>query len=282
MDLEARRVIVWDRKTGNIVSFLLHSSRVLLTPSQVLDVQSTDWSEPKVNLTAEVVFLDEFRIAVLPNPGGELVVFDTLIPQHHLGNMQRLELPPLFHNQRVYLSVDHDRHLGRLSRDEALIGDPSQGVFVVCLKGSWGPKNLLAVRTQILVEQKYPVHAGSRVPWDTWGRHASTMEIPKKGIRPYTFVHGAQVMLVRTAFPHGSGQAKPWTYCVDTFDFSRRGSLRLLGGAIGGERKAAFEGRISLEFKSEGGMNGPLRDLNLLSDGTLFCLVSGFLPAVMS
>lgn len=58
----------------------------------------------------EIVFLDEFRMAVLPDRSGitELIVFNTLIPQGSPGNLQRLRLPRRFYGLFADIHVDRN------------------------------------------------------------------------------------------------------------------------------------------------------------------------------
>ncbi|KAF9645020.1 hypothetical protein BDM02DRAFT_3120950, partial [Thelephora ganbajun] len=136
-DGEVWRIVVWDRETRDVV----------------LDLLSTDESE-LVKGYPQAVFLDEFRMVVTPEKSSsvELAVFNTLIPQGHPGNVQRLELPPHFHDQLTNIRVDHDRYLGIPNTDEALIADPAQAVLVIELEGFLEPTVLLVVRVQVLIE----------------------------------------------------------------------------------------------------------------------------------
>ena len=91
------------------------------------------------------------------------------------------------------------------------------------------------------------------------------------GFRLFTFVHDAQVMVVRALSPHGLCDCD-----VRTFDFSQRGrsSLPLRGGAGGTQRKALYEDGVDLEgFEPDGSIN-PWYPLQSLSDGRLFHMVS--------
>src|SRR6266478_8754508 len=120
-------------------------SRTLLTLPQVLHLSSTDRKE-LVSKHTWVTFLDEFRIVVLSDRQGTvgLAVFNTLIPQGHLGNLRRLALP----HWTVAIIVDDDRPLGIPDRDEPFIADPTQAVLVVEFANSSGPPAV--VTTQAL------------------------------------------------------------------------------------------------------------------------------------
>ncbi|KAF9643424.1 hypothetical protein BDM02DRAFT_3273044 [Thelephora ganbajun] len=256
-DGDVWRIVVWDRKTRNVV----------------LDLLSTDESE-LVKRYPQVVFLDEFRMVVIPDKfwSLELVVFDTLIPQNHPGNVQRLELPPRFYDQLANIRVDHDRDLGILSTDEALIADPSQAVLVIeLLGGNFEPTVLVVVRMQVLIERKYPVRADSRVSWDEWGRHIVAREVLVNSARILTFVHGSQVMVVQKFFPGSWSLRGHQPHCVRTFDFSRRGFLPLRDGADRTEKRVVFEHGADFRFEPDEGME--LWDrLHSLSDGSFFHL----------
>ena len=241
----------------------------------MLDLSSTDGSG-LVGGNTQAIFLDEFRVVVIPDKSAiaELAVFNTSVPQGHPGYFQRLMLPPEFHGKRANLHVDHDRDLGALNRDKVLLLDPAQAVLVIELKGRRGYLVLLVVRTQALIEQTYSAHADLSVPWDEWGRDAVAISVlNNNGRKLSTFVHGAQVMVMRTSILGGLGL--PDGYHVRTFDFSwhGRGSLPLRGGVDGMEKMVLFEDGVSLEFESDYSIS-TWDVLQSLNDGGLIHLVS--------
>jgi hypothetical protein len=250
------------------------SSHALLTsPPQVLDLSSTDGSK-LVKPDTQGIFLDEFRVAIVHDESSiaELAVFNTLIPQDHPGNLQLLGLPPEYRDRTVKICVDHGRNLGTPNRDETLLADPAQAVLAMKLEGGWEPPVLLVVRTRALIEQMYLVRADSCVPWDEWGRGAVAIAIPTYGVEWSTFIHGAQVMVVRTSFTGNLGwPVQHWCH-LHTFDFGRHSSLPLLGGADGIERRAQFKDGANFRFELGNGM--PWGGFRSLSDGSLFYLVS--------
>ncbi|KAF9645019.1 hypothetical protein BDM02DRAFT_3120947 [Thelephora ganbajun] len=250
------RIVVWDRKTRDVV----------------LDLLSTDESG-LVKGYPQAVFLNEFRMVVAPNKSWnvELVVFDTLIPQDHPGNAQRLELPLQLHGQPANIHVDHDWDLGIPKTDEALIADPAQAVLVIELERFSKPTVLVVVRIQVLIEQKYSLRADSRVPWDEWGRQIVAMEVLMNSIRLLAFVHSSQVMVVQTFLTDSWGIRRHQPHCVRTFDFSRRGFLPLLDGVDGTEKRVMFEDGADFRFEPGESM-GPQDELHSLSDGSLFHL----------
>ncbi|KAF9649097.1 hypothetical protein BDM02DRAFT_3114462 [Thelephora ganbajun] len=249
-------IVVWDRKTRDVV----------------LDLLSTD-GNGLVGERPQVVFLDEFRMVVAPNRSWnvELVVFDTLIPQYHPGNVQRLELPLWLHGQPTNIHVDHDRDLGIPNPDEALIADSAQAVLVIEMEGLVKPTVLVVVWTQALIEQKYSVHADSCVPCNEWGRHVVAMKVLTNSFRLLTFVHGSQVMVVQTFLTGGWGLRERQPYCVRTFDFSQRGFLSLRGGADGTGKRVMFEDGTDRRFEPGEGV-GLWDRLHSLSDGSFFHL----------
>jgi len=136
------RVVVWDRKTGDSVRGCddLTSRALLTSPPQVLSLSSTDGNN-LVGQGTQVVFLDEFRMAVVPYATGitELTVFNTLVPSGHPGDIIRLGLPQRLHGLAVKIRVDHDRPLGMPIRDEPYsnitwVIDPSQQECEVALE----------------------------------------------------------------------------------------------------------------------------------------------------
>ena len=221
----------------------------------------------------QVVFLDEFRIVVLPDRQGgstELTVFNTLVPEHHPQNTRRLELPLSFHNRAAEIRVDHDRPLGTPNGDEPLIADPDQVILVMELMEGSKAHVFLVVRMQALIGPIYSTHPGSKVPWDEWGRGAVIAEVPTLGRNPCTFIHGAQMVTVREYIVRLSGK-----YSVQTFDFSRRGcgSLQVQGRGGGAEEIVLSQDEGRLIFELDDGTS-PLDGLKLLGDGRLFYLVS--------
>jgi len=266
-DEMVRKILVWDWKTRGLVRFCgLNCYISLSSPHQVLDLSSTRRGEP-VKQNARVIFLDEFRMVVAPDERiiTELVVFDTLIPQGHPGNLRQFRFPPEFRDRRARIFIDHDRDLGTPNRDEALIADPAQAVLTMQFGEHWEHHHLLVVRTQVLTEQTYLVGTDPHICWDEWREDTVVMEVPVYGSSP-TFVHGARVVVVGIHF-FGWDQY----HIVHTFNFGRCSSLPLRGGAGGTERRVLFEDGANFEFE----LGDSMRDeLLSLSDGSLFCLVS--------
>ena len=262
------KILVWNWKTGELVRFRDLSSRGLLNLPQVLDLSSTDEIE-FVKTGTQVTFLDEFRVAVIPDRSvaAELVVFNTLVPRDHPGYMRRLAFPLKFHDMCAYMYVDHDRDLGTPNKDDGLLPDPAQAVLVTSIWADPEIRILLVVRTQVLVEQLYSVHAGSPVPWDEWGRDAVTIEVQNdSSLASFTFVHGAQVMVARQFLVGGLSN-----YHIRTFDFSR-GSLPLQGGADGTKRSLLLEDGVNLRLEPNGQWGHLM--FKPLSDGSLMNFVS--------
>ena len=232
---------------------------------QVLDLSSTDGSE-SIKADSQAIFLDEFRVAVIPDRSAtKLVVFDTLTLQHH---PQQLAFPLEFRNMRANIYVDHDRDLGTPDKDEVLLPDPAQAVLVIDLGRDREHRILLVVRTQVLVNQVDSARADYPVPWDDWGRDAVAIQVQGDGDHNlFTFVSGAQVMIVRAPRRQGC-------YEVRTFDFSQRGrgSLPLRSGADGTGR-TLFEDGVNLRFEP-GLVFDPYDALAASSHGSLIHLVS--------
>ena len=201
-------------------------------------------------------------------------MFDTLVPQDHPGYVRRLAFPLEFRHKRANIHVDCDRDLGTPNKDEGLLPDPAQVVLGIDLWRDNEPRVLLVVRTQVLVEQVYSVHADSGVPWDEWGRDTVAIQVQEdSGQRPFIFFHGVRVVIVQPSFLHRGLS----DYHVRTFDFSRcgRSSLPLWGGADGTTRRALFDEGTNL--RPEPDIDIDLWDeLQSLSDGSLIHLVSFF------
>ena len=213
-------------------------------------------------------------MAVIPDKSAiaELAMFNTLVPQGHPGYLLRLMLSPEFHGKRANIHVDHDLDLGTLSnRDEVLLLDPAQAVLVIELGRRLEYLVLLVVRTQALIEKTYSAHADLSVPWDKWGRDAVAISVlNNNGRKLSTFVHGAQVMVVRTSILDLRGG-----YHVRTFDFSwrGRGSMPLRGATDGMGRMMLFEDGVGLRFEPDYSI-GPWDVPQLSNDGNLIHLVS--------
>jgi len=265
------KMAVWDWKTGELVrSIQLDKSYHAHFLPQVFNLSFPGQRN-------QVTFLDEFRIAILPDESTftEFVVLNTLIPQDHPGNLWRLGVPQQLPSGNVKLHVDHDQPLGTLNKDEPLIADPAQTILVVEIMGRLDLV-FLAVRTQALVEQACSTRAGSRVSWEEWGTDAMITRTPRCRGVPDTFVHGAQVMVM---WPHEFIDMS-WSHAcyheVYTLDFSQRGrsSLPLGHGEGGGsEGSPLSEGEGCIRFEPGHGMRADDK-LGSLSDGSLFFLVS--------
>ena len=249
------------------------TSRTLFTsPPQVLDL-SSERDGKLVTLNAQVVFLDEFRIAIIPDGFGmtELTVFNTLIAQDRPGNLRQLVLPGQFLDRTARIRVDHDRPLGARNGGGPLIADPVQGVLIVEL-GGLRPPVFLVARTQALIEQIGSTRAdsGSRIPWNEWGRGAVVMEVQTPGGYPCTFVLGTQVVVVKVYDAGGRDRR----HNVQTFDLSWRGCGPLPAWFESRTEKRALVKDEGCPMFGLGGGAGWSDKLGLLSDGSLFYLVS--------
>ena len=268
---------MWDWKTGELVRFCsLNGYISLSSPHQVLDLSSTCWGEP-VKQNPRVIFLDEFRMVVLPDELAitELAVFNTLIPQGHPGNLRRFGFPSEFSDQRARIFVDHDRDLGTPNRDEALIADPAQAVLAMEFGEPWDSRPLLIVRTQVLTEQTYSVGTDSHICWDEWREGAVVMGVLTRGFSLHTFVHGAQAVVV-------GKHIRDWDYhhyVARTFNFGRCSPLQLRSRAGGTEKRVPFEIGGHFKFESSDSVWNRLRSL---SDGRIFCHVSRLSQSVGS
>lgn len=250
---------------------------------QLFDLSFASESKRK----SQIIFLDEFRMVILRDIPAitELIVVDTLIPQDHPGNLRRLEVPDLFCYRVARVHFDHDRPLGTLSMDDPLIADPAQSVFVVECVETWGDLPLLVVKMEALIKQTHSTRADSSVPWDGWGKDAVIMEVPWGDDWLFTFVHGAQVEVVRMHCLYGDtvggGWAGEWDYSIYTLDFSRRGGSSLRpwrGGAGRSSMNTLSEDDARIRCQPERGVEWVIsrKGLRSLSDGSLVYLVSPF------
>ena len=264
------KILVWDRKTGDLVRWYgLPNYYAPLTLSQVLDLSSADWGD-LVILNAQIIFLDEFRMAIIPCEltAAGLLIFDTQVSQGDPGYFRRLEFPMDLHHRPIYVHVDHDRNLGAPNTKGALVPDPSQTVLVMELGDTLEPRDLLVVRTKVLIRQAFSAYIDSRVPWGEWSRDAVTIEVQMYGCALFTFVHGAQVMAVQEMW----NRMGEHCHQVRTFDFGRRSALPARRGAGITKRRLLFEDGARSEFESGRGLN-LWTELQSLSDGSLFYLV---------
>lgn len=201
---------------------------------------------------------------------------NTLIPQDHPENLLRLGVPRQFYHRNATIHIDRDRPLGTPSMEEPLIADPAQSVIALEREGSWGPLALFVVRMQALIEQTCPAQAGSRVPWEEWGRDAVVVEVPAEHTPQSTFVHGAQVVVTWITYTADEDSVPNWYYLVFTLDLGLRGGSSLRrwrGGADRAEVNRLPGDRGAIRCQPDHGMD-TLKGLGSLSDGTLFHLVS--------
>jgi len=263
---------VWIWKTGDLVRFYGSKGYALLNLSlQILNHLSTDRGEVNISGASNVFFLDEFRLAVTPfgpNITG-LVVFNTLISQGYPGYFQQLEFPPGFSSRNVRIRLDRDRHLGIQNRHMTLVADPAQAVLVVGLRNTRAPPVLLIIQMQVSIQQVCSVRADLCVPWGEWSRGAVAIEVrARASYVPSTFVHGAQVMVLRDVVVRGRHE-------VHTPDFSQRSTLPLQRGAGVAERRVFFEDGAKPKFQS-GNPDARKAGFLSLNDGSLFYLASCF------
>jgi len=221
----------------------------------------------------QAIFLDEFCLAVMPEKPAitELVVFNTLVPQDRPGYLRRLAFPPEFHKNYARIRVDYDRDLGTPNEGEGLIPDPAQAVLVVDFWRDEEPRVFLVLRTQVLAEQVYSVHADSHVPWDEWGRDAVTIETQFYDHDFYpvrTFVRGVRVTIAEQ-WPANM----PGCYHLRTFDLSQRGRRSLpLQSGVGGTERVLFIDGVNLSLDPHRSI-GLWDELQPLGDGSLSLLV---------
>ena len=267
-------MIVWDVKTGDLVSTLWFGSGhpSLTPPPRVLNI-STDDGSTSIRGDYHAAFLDEFQILVSchDNATGtpELVVFDTCVLQDHPEYFRRFGLPPRYRYHSARINVGCDRPLGSVASGEPLIVDPFQAVLVVELNYSTIPDThvLLVVRTNALTERRFSVRTDPFIPWEEWGQGSVTMKIPLEGITLSTFVYGTRVVVVLCV----SHNVPDRLY---TFDSSKLGyrALPPWGGVSGVGMKSTFEDGQGLVLEGSQGMDP--RDMLLLGNGILVYLDS--------
>ena len=275
---DARKVVVWDWKTGDLVRLMKFEYRVamfLTLPLQMLNLSSTN-RYPLSGGNATVTFLDEFRMMVLTHGTSsvpEFTIFDTLGPSNHQVRSRRFCVPQRYHDWIPALHVDGDRCLGSL--DRPLMTDPAQAVLVITLVSPDGPRVLLIVRVRTLIECVHSMSPDTCLPWEEWGRGGAVMELLDctsgyKG--PYLSIQGVRVTCVNATL--GVNGLPPPQLQMHTFDLSRRSwsTLQLWDEGNGTGRKVLFEdGR---QFLLQGGRRIVESQFDSLRDGEFMYLVS--------
>jgi len=240
----------------------------------VLDHLSSRNKRPFGREDITVTFLDEFRVISLApstSPIPEFTIFDTLVPHNHQARSRRFCVPPRYHDWFPVLYVDGDRCLGTL--DRPLTTDPTQAVLVIKLVSPDGPRVLLIVQIQALIECVHSMSPDTCVPWEEWGRGAAVMDVPGWASAyegPFPLVQGVHVTWVN-ATPGVDGLHRPH---LCSFDLSRRGRsmLPLRDEGNGTERRVAFEdGRQILLQGNEGMVES---QFDPLGDGKFMFFVS--------
>jgi len=221
-----------------------------------------------------ITFLDEFRIILLTPatpPVPEFTVFDTLVPPGHQVRSRRFCVPTGYRDWYPVLHADGDRCLGTLGRP--LTTDPAQAVLVIKLVSPDGPRVLLIVRIQTLIECVHSTSPDTCAPWEEWGRGAAVMEVPECASAyegPFPLIQGVRVTWANST-PGVDGLYLPH---LCSFDLSRRSwsTLPLRDEGNGTERRVAFEDgrRVSLQ-----GNEGMIESrFDPLGDGKFMHLVS--------
>jgi len=264
-------ILVWDWKTGDLVSVLwIRQSSFLTSPPQVLELSSMDDSQ-SVRRSTKVTFLDEFRLMVLtPDYNGlaELVLFNTLLPQDHPRNLRRFRIPPRYRKQFPFVITDHDRSFG--TQDGSLITDPAQSILVVGVCDSEEPHHFyLVLRTQALITRACSMSSDTCIPWDEWERDAVIMEMPAHD--SHILLQGVHVIAVKRR-AHIGEDTGHLRFCI--FDFSLRGCSTLWnkGGRARSRRTDFYEGGRDLILEGTGRVSD--RGLNSLGNGAFYSLVS--------
>ena len=252
-----------------------------LASPQILDLPSADGGTAIEHRTS-ATFLDEFRIIVSTPKSAqnatEFTLFDTLVPHGHLVNSRRFRVPLRHYDWAPSVHVDGDRCLGTPNPGDPLTTDPAQALLVLKLVSRYGPRVLLIVRTQVLIECVRSTSVDTYVPWEEWERGAVIMNVPTGGsVRsdPYPLVQGLHVILVKLyTTPGVGGDLSHSHFC--TFDLSRRGwgILPLWDEDDGAVGRVLFEAGRNFSFQGCKGMAECAFDS--LGDGRFMCLVSYF------
>jgi len=274
-DVAVLRVVVWNWNTGDLVRGPELRSCCAHIVSQVFDRSSADGSG-LIKMDSRAAFLDEFRILVVPPSNfphpPELFVFDTLFPQDHPRHLRRFRLPPKHSQQDVHVHLDPDRSLGTVERDDPLLVDPTQVIFIIDLsQTAREPRFFLILRMQDLIERACSMRTEVQIPWDEWGRGAVVIKIPTEGTYLSIAIYGARLLAIRNTHP-GPGEHH---HRIHIFDFSRRAStaLTVSDGSDGRtERRVLFKAGRSCAF--EGDTEVRSWCLQPLGDSVVFCAVS--------
>ena len=227
-----------------------------------------------------MTFLDEFWMIVSTpenTPVPEFALFHTGAPQNHPAASRQFRVPLKYRDWSLFVHVDSDRCLGALDRDRPLTTDPTQAVFVAELVGSRGPRVLLIVRMQTLIEHVRSASADACVPWDVWGSGAVVLGASSSDGAygyPLPLVHGTRVIAVQRSTSISGPDV--YHHNLRTFDFSQWGwsVLPLCDEGSGTERRVAFRDGRSLLLQGNEDMDE--WKFHSLSDGRIMYLVSRF------
>jgi len=204
----------------------------------------------------------------------EFALFDTSVPRGHPVIPRRFRAPPRYHDWFPAVFLDVNRCSGILDQDGPFATDPTQAVFVMKLVSRQGPRVLLVVRIQSLIDHLRSPSTEACVPWHEWGRGTVVMAIPPRDgshSGSYPLVHGAHMVVVKRSTTPGIGGCHH-NLCI--FDFSRRG-LSLLPPCYDNDgvgRWAAYEDGQNFLFQGNGEMDE--WGFNSLGNGRFMYLVS--------
>ena len=210
-----------------------------------------------------------------PGGFGELVLFDTLLPQDHPRNLRRARPPLIYRGWVPYANTIHDAPWGALNRHAPLTVDPTQAIHVVTfLHGDKNRHVILAFRKQALIEQVCSLDTDADIPWDEWGRDSMILEIPISD-NPRTLVQELHVIKVKMCGVRVPGGYKRQLR-LRTFDFSLRACGALSDVGEGGEYLRAFRNEDGRDVFLEGSENLSEHGFGSLGNGIFFHPVSCF------
>ena len=208
----------------------------------------------------------------------ELTLFDTQVPHDHPVSSRRFHTPLRYRGWYPSIHVDSHRCLGTPDQNRPLATDPTQAILAIKLVSHDGPRVLLVVRIQTLIEHVRSTGAGACVPWDKWGRDSVVMELPTRSRPrndPHPLVQGVRVMFVEVRRSPGLGGdlRRPHLF---TFDLSRRGCsvLPLRDEGDGIERRVLFGNGQKFILQGDGQLAGC--EILSLADDQFMCLVGHF------
>jgi len=170
-----RELIIWDWKTGGMVSdFLPWEADFDQISTQVLRYTSDDAGIGGViSLITAVCFLEGPWLLTLchEGPTPQILILNTLLPQHDRRSRRILGLPHLSNLYRRYSVISqYEKPLTELP--EFLV-DPAQRILVLASQD----KQALVTPVELLMQRIHSVRTDPYIPWDEWAEDVITIHL---------------------------------------------------------------------------------------------------------